>query len=70
MDNTLAEFLYKRRMTVSELSRKTKLSRTTITDIAKGRKRSVNLATVEKLCKGLNCSALDLFPDINKSASR
>ena len=66
MTNTLDDLLYKNRMSVSELSRRTKVSRTTITDIAKGRKSNINLTTAEKLCKGLNCSVSDLFPDMNK----
>lgn len=69
MNNTLSERLYQNRMSVSELSRKASLSRTTVTDIIKGRKDSITFTTARKLGDALNCPVSELFPDIKGSAS-
>ena len=39
MENAFGKYLHDRRISVSELSRKTGVSRTTITEILKGRKK-------------------------------
>lgn len=70
MYNTLSELLYQNRMSVSELSRKTSLSRTTITDIIKGRKDSITFTTAQKLGNALNCPVSELFPNIKENTSR
>lgn len=70
MDNNLNDCLYQRKMSVSELARRTKVSRTTITDIIKGRKDSITFSTARKLGNALNCSISELFPGINENASR
>lgn len=70
MTNTLNERLHQNRMSVSELARKTSLSRTTITDIIKGRKDCITFTTAQKLGNALNCFVAELFPDIKESPSR
>ena len=64
MNNTFDKFLHERGISVSELSRKAKVSRTTITDIMKGRKKNVTLETAKRLSKGIGCDITALFPDI------
>lgn len=70
MTNTLNERLHQNRMSVSELARKTSLSRTTITDIIKGRKDSITFTTAQKLGNALNCFVAEIFPDIKENSSR
>ena len=69
MNNTFDKFLHDRNISISELSRKTGVSRTTITDIMKGRKNNVTFETAIKLSNGVGCSVIDLFPDIKENAS-
>ncbi len=69
MENAFGKYLHDRRISVSELSRKTGVSRTTITEILKGRKKNLTFETAAKLSEGIGCSIADLFPDITKSAS-
>ena len=70
MNNMFDEFMHNKRISVSELSRKTGVSRTTITDIMKGRKNNITFETARKLCSGIGCAISDLFPDIKENASR
>lgn len=60
--------LYKQRTNISQLSRKTGISRTTLTDIAKARKRNITLNKAKAICSELNCSLAELFPDLNCTA--
>lgn len=69
MYNTLDELLHERRLSVSDLSRKTGVSRTTITDIIKGRKNNITFETAKKISACIGCSVSDLFPDIKENAS-
>ena len=57
--------LYKQRTNISQLSRKTGVSRTTLTDIAKARKHNITLNKAKKICSGLNCSVEELFPELS-----
>lgn len=49
---------------ISQLSKKTHISRTTLTDIAKSRKRNITINKAKKICSCLNCSVVDIFPEI------
>jgi DNA-binding Xre family transcriptional regulator len=69
LNNTLDEHMRSQKMSVSDLSRKAKISRTTITDIIKGRKANVTLNTAKNLSNCLGCGIPDLFPDLKSSAS-
>lgn len=46
---------------IKELHEMTGLSRTIISDLINGNKRSIRLETIEKLCKALDCSIGDLI---------
>mgnify|MGYP000983723180 CR=1 FL=1 len=46
---------------IKELHEMTGLSRTIISDLLNGNKRSIRLETVEKLCKALECEIGDLI---------
>ncbi len=58
------EALRNQGMNISELSRKTRISRTTLTDIAKARKFNITLNKAREICACLNCSVVDIFPDL------
>lgn len=66
MENAFGKALHDHRISVSELSRKTGVSRTTITEIIKGRKKNLTFETAVKLSDGIGCSVIELFPDIDK----
>ncbi len=51
---------------ISQLSRKSHISRTTLTDIAKMRKNNITLDTVRTICACLGCSAVEIFPDLKE----
>ncbi len=46
---------------IKELHELSGISRTIISDLLNGKKRSIRLDTVEKLCKALNCEVGELI---------
>lgn len=56
--------MYKERTNISQLSRKTGISRTTLTDIAKARKHNITFKKANEICEALNCSVAELFQDL------
>lgn len=69
MNSAFDTIMHNKRLSISELSRKTGVSRTTITDIIKGRKKNVTFETAIKLSNGVGCSVVELFPEIKENAS-
>lgn len=59
----LRNILKARKIYISELSKKTGLSRTTITSLANRPGGSFNLDTIEKVCNALNISLYELFTE-------
>jgi putative transcriptional regulator len=58
----LEEMMWKRRIkSVSQLSRMTGLSRSTITRLLKGEADQIGFDTLEKLCNALQCDVTDLI---------
>jgi putative transcriptional regulator len=62
IDVKLLEMMGKKKIrTIKELHEKTGISRTTISDLLNGNKRSIRLETVERLCEALDCEIGDLI---------
>lgn len=66
MDNRLLEKLHEHDMSVSDLSRKTGISRTTLTAIIKGRKNNLTFNKASTMAAVFGCSVSDIFPDLNE----
>ncbi|MFT9116532.1 MAG: helix-turn-helix transcriptional regulator [Sporolactobacillus sp.] len=54
--NNLRIAMAKRKMGISELSRKTGLSRTTIFNLYYEKSKGIEFVTLDKICKALQCS--------------
>lgn len=61
MKNNLSTILGSRLMTITELARKTGLSRNTLTEIYYQRAKSVKLETLAKICDALQISLSELI---------
>lgn len=48
-------------MTQGQLSKQAGLSKTTVSNLESGRLKRIELATIAKLCKALECTVTDLF---------
>ena len=57
----LSTELGRRRIKISELSRKTGISRTTLTALYYDRAKGADFHTIEKICAALSCGLTDLF---------
>ncbi len=61
-ENNLKRLLFEKDMNISTLSRATHISRSTLTDILKGRKTNITFAKASVICECLGCSMDELFP--------
>lgn len=59
--NNLSEILGKKKMKISTLSKKTGISRTTLTKLYYNRGCRINFSTVEKICNQLDVTVDELF---------
>lgn len=66
MKNKLLEKMKEQGINVSELSKNTGISRTTLTDIVKSRKKNITLKKALLISNFLNCSADEIFPELSK----
>ncbi|EMA6342215.1 helix-turn-helix transcriptional regulator [Bacillus cytotoxicus] len=67
MRNNFNFILEKKKETISEISRKTGISRTTLTNLYYQRNKAISLDVLEKICIYLNCSVSDILEcKINK----
>ena len=67
MVNNLYEKLIDKHVSVSELSRATKISRTTLTDLIKQRKHNLTFVKAKKIADFFGCSVTALFPELNEN---
>jgi len=63
---TLKELLLKKDMTISELSRLTGMSRSTITLIRDNKTKNIDFDSIDKLCRILSCKPGDFIEYIDK----
>lgn len=61
VDNRLSALLGERRIKISDASRDTGISRSTLTNLYYGRGTAVSYEVLAKLCKYLNCGIGDLL---------
>lgn len=54
--NNLRVIMAKKKMSISKLSRKTGLSRTTIFNLYYEKSKGIEFVTLDKICKALQCS--------------
>lgn len=66
--NLLPEIMKRKNIGVSELARLTGLSRTTITELIKGRKGNITVSKAAKLSAVLKCPLAEIFPDMLTTA--
>lgn len=64
MTNILSEKLTERGTSVSELSRATGISRTTLTDLVKQRKNNLTLTKAKAIADFLRCPVSEIFPEL------
>ncbi|MBO5449305.1 MAG: helix-turn-helix transcriptional regulator [Ruminococcus sp.] len=67
MNNILSYKLTEKKISISELSRVTGISRTTITDLVKQRKRNLTFSKAKKIADCLSCSVAEIFPELNST---
>ena len=63
---TLKDLLLKKDMTISELSRLTGMSRSTITLIRDNKTKNIDFDSIAKLCRALSCKPGDIIEYIDK----
>lgn len=72
LKNHLSKLMGEKRYTITEVSRKTGLTTSTISNLYNDKVKRLDFDTLEKLCKLFNCQPNDLFeyiPD-NENATR
>lgn len=69
MKNNLSKKLSENKASISELSRKTGISRTTLTDIVKCRKSNITFKKALLLSDFFKCSVGEIFPCMSKDNS-
>lgn len=62
----LSNLLGEKRMRVVELSKKTKIDQNALGKLYNEKSRGIKFATINKLCRALDCSIGDLFEYIPK----
>lgn len=70
MKNNLIAIMSKKDMSISDVSRISGISRTTLTDIAKNRKNNITLKKALNLCKVLQCDVADIFSEVVNSTQK
>lgn len=53
-------------ITTTNLSKQTKISRTTITSCRSGKSKMLQFGTLNAFCEALNCTPNDLFKELSK----
>lgn len=61
VDSRFAALLGEKRLKISDVSRKTGISRTTLTNLYYGRGRAISYAVIEKICTALDCGVSDIL---------
>ena len=61
VNNRFASLLGSRKMKISEVSRSTGISRTTLTKLYYDTSRAVSFAVLGKLCEALDCGVADIL---------
>ncbi|AKC57516.1 hypothetical protein FSDG_00756 [Fusobacterium animalis 7_1] len=70
LKNHLSKLMGEKRYTIIEVSRKTGLTTSTISNLYNDKVKRLDFDTLEKLCKLFNCQPNDLFeyiPDENQT---
>ncbi|MEK4236438.1 helix-turn-helix domain-containing protein [Paenibacillus sp. FSL H7-0714] len=58
IENKLSEIMGRKRLKISDVIEKTGLARNTVAELYHGRAKRVDLETLDKLCKALECESL------------
>ncbi|AIQ73901.1 helix-turn-helix transcriptional regulator [Paenibacillus sp. FSL R10-2791] len=58
IENKLSEVMGRKRLKISEVIEKSGLARNTVAELYHGRAKRVDLETLDKLCKALECESL------------
>lgn len=58
IENKLSEVMGRKRLKISDVIEKTGLARNTVAELYHGRAKRVDLETLDKLCKALECESL------------
>ena len=66
--NLVSEIMKRENICVSELARLAGLSRTTITELIKGRKGNITFSKAAKISAVLKCPLAEIFPDMLTAA--
>lgn len=61
VNNKFAALLGQRKLKISEVHRKTGISRTTLTKLYYGEENAVSYTVLAKLCTALNCEVADIL---------
>lgn len=59
--NRLSEAMGKRRLKISNVVEMTGLARNTVNELYHGRAKRIDLETLDKLCKALNCELSEII---------
>jgi putative transcriptional regulator len=66
----LPELLERRKLTQTELQARTGLAYSTVNDLYHGKTRRIELATLDVLCRALNCRVGDLLEYVPEAEDR
>ncbi|CAH1055960.1 helix-turn-helix domain-containing protein [Paenibacillus pseudetheri] len=58
IENKLSEIMGRKRLKISDIIEKTGLARNTVAELYHGRAKRIDLETLDKLCKALECESL------------
>lgn len=61
IENKLSVILGKKRLNISEVSRKTGISRTTLTNLYYGKGTAISFTVLARLCDYLSCDIQDIL---------
>ena len=59
--NNLSKLMGEKRISITQLSKISKISRTTLTSLYFDRTGGIKFDTLDKICKSLNCDVVDIF---------
>ena len=59
--NNLSRLMGEKRINITQLSKSSKISRTTLTNLYFDRSGGIKFDTLDKICKSLSCDVSDIF---------
>lgn len=68
IDNKLSEVMGRKRLKISDVIELTGLARNTVAELYHGRAKRIDLETLDKLCKALECESLSEIIEFKQEA--